>query len=100
RVPPTPHLFAYTTLFRPELLLDEPGLAACYSAAAQGLSVSAERAGKPQLRLVFGTGTAPERAELEPDEPVADHRGINVHAKQSVDRKSTRLNSSHVKISY
>lgn len=73
-----------------ELLLDEPGLAACYSAAAQGLSVSAERAGKPQLRLVFGTGTAPERAELEPDEPVADHRGINVHAKQSVDGRDRR----------
>jgi hypothetical protein len=45
----------------PELALDEPGLAACYdpwksptggAAAAQGLSVSGDRAGQPPLRLI------------------------------------------------
>jgi hypothetical protein len=34
----------------PELLFDEPGLAACYTAAAQGIGVSGERAGQPALR--------------------------------------------------
>jgi hypothetical protein len=34
---------------RPELVLDEPGLASCYAAAAQGISVSGERAGLPEL---------------------------------------------------
>src|SRR5688572_5425812 len=31
----------------PALCLDEPGLAACYAAAAQGVAVSGERAGQP-----------------------------------------------------
>lgn len=31
----------------PELLLDEPGLASCYAAAARGISVSGERTGLP-----------------------------------------------------
>jgi hypothetical protein len=44
----------------------------------------------PQLRLVFGTGAVPERAEQNPDEPVAEHRGVNVHAKQSVDGRDRR----------
>ena len=74
----------------PELCSDEPGLASCYAAAAQGISVSGERAGKPQLRLVFGTPAAPERAEQDPDEPVAEHRGVNVHARQSVDGRDRR----------
>jgi hypothetical protein len=73
----------------PELLSDEPGLASCYAAAAQGISVSGERAGLPQLRLVFGTGDAPQ-AEQDPDEPVAEHRGVNVHAKQCVDGRDRR----------
>jgi hypothetical protein len=29
----------------------------------------------PLLRLVFGTGAAPESAEPASDEPVAEHRG-------------------------
>lgn len=53
----------------PELLLEEPGLACCDAAAARGLSVSGERAGLPQLRLVLGTAAAPERAQQDPDEP-------------------------------
>ena len=55
----------------PELLLDEPGLAACYAAAAQGIGVSGERAGLPVLRLVFGTQPVAERAEPGSGEPVA-----------------------------
>lgn len=74
----------------PELVLDEPGLASCYAAAAHGVSVSGERAGLPELRLVFGTPAAPEKAAQDPDEPVAEHRGVNVHARQSVDGRDRR----------
>jgi hypothetical protein len=63
---------------------DEPTLAAYYAAAAQGISVAGERAGKPTLRLVVSDGPTPTRTE-DDDEPVAEVRGINVHAKQRVD---------------
>lgn len=53
-----------------------------------------DASGLPQLRLVFGTAPAPspapERAERNPDGPVAEHRGINIHAKQSVDGRDRR----------
>jgi len=39
--------------------LEQPGLFACYEAAARGLSVSGERAGRPALRLVVGPGPVP-----------------------------------------
>jgi hypothetical protein len=45
---------------QPELALEEPGLAAGYAAAAQGLSVTGDRAGQPPLRLI--TGRQPEPA--------------------------------------
>ena len=69
----------------PDLVLDQPGLAACYAAAARGVGVSGERAGLPVLRLVFGTQPGAERAEPGSGEPIAEHRGVNVHAKQCVD---------------
>jgi hypothetical protein len=76
----------------PELLFDEPGLAACYAAAAQGIGVSGERAGQPVLRLVFGEPASDRAALTEPgtDEPVAQHWGINVHAKECVDGRDRR----------
>jgi hypothetical protein len=76
----------------PELTLDEPGLAACYAAAAQGISVSGDRAGLPTLRLVFAAAPPPRGADTGPlaDEPVAEVRGINVHAKQVVDGRDRR----------
>jgi hypothetical protein len=75
-----------------ELTRDEPGLAACYAAAAQGVSVSGERAGLPTLRLVFPPEPPPRGADTGPlaDEPVAEVRGINVHAKQVVDGRDRR----------
>jgi hypothetical protein len=77
----------------PALLLAEPGLASCYAAAAQGISISGERAGLPQLRLVLGTATSSvSTAESEPrvDEPAAEHRGVNLHAKQCVDGRDRK----------
>ena len=89
----------------PEALsLQQPGLFACYEAAARGLSVSGERAGQPALRLVVGPGPAPgpPRARTpspEPDAPVAEALGVNVHAKQLVDgrdRKQLERLARHV----
>jgi hypothetical protein len=74
----------------PELLLDEPGLASCYAAAAQGIGVVGERAGQPALRLICGNQRPPESAEPGADTPVAEHRGVNVHAKQCVDGRDRR----------
>ncbi len=75
-----------------ELALDEPGLAACYAAAAQALFVSGDRAGLPTLWLVFPHEPPPRGADTGPlaDEPVAEVRGINVHAKQVVDGRDRR----------
>lgn len=75
----------------PELALDEPGLAACYAAAAQGVSVSGDRAGKPPLRLIASPDPpARPRAADATDEPIAEVRGINIHAAQVVDGRDRR----------
>jgi Putative transposase len=66
------------------LSVDEPTLAAYYAAAAQGISVAGERAGKPTLRLLISEGPTTKRT-VDNDEPFAEVRGINVHAKQLVD---------------
>jgi len=66
------------------LTADEPTLAVDYAAAAQGISVAGDRAGKPTLRLVVSDGPTSTRI-ADDDEPVAEVRGINVHAKQRVD---------------
>src|SRR5438445_5784530 len=69
--PPLSTLFPYTTLFRSQWL----------------------HAGAPYLR---------EHERLEVAQPVFDRRGVdrNRLRSDSVDRKSTRLNSSHANISY
>ena len=72
------------------LTLEEPGLAACYAAAAQGVSVSGDRAGQTTLRLVVSQD-APATGEVDgAEEPVAEVRGINVHAKQLVDGRDRK----------
>ncbi|MBK7583055.1 MAG: transposase [Myxococcales bacterium] len=75
----------------PELCFDEPGLAACYAAAAQGIGVSGERAGKPLLRLVV-PAELPERSRAADatDAPIAEVRGINLHAAQVIDGRDRR----------
>src|SRR5690606_42011788 len=88
-LPPRSTLFPYTTLFRSALseALDQPGPAGLPSALLQaaaelGASVRLQRHWMRLLRSGHPWRPA-----------VADHR----HPR---DRKSTRLNSSHVKISY
>lgn len=57
---------------------EQPALAACYGAAAQGVGLFGERAGEPTLRLVEPTSS---RAA----EPVAVVSGFNVHAALALD---------------
>src|SRR5690606_41349923 len=83
RRPPSSTLFPYTTLFRSRRLLQRgqpdrwPGRAGDHADGAGGL-----RAGRVRLRIG-------QRGVLRvPADPAG------------ADRKSTRLNSSHVKISY
>src|SRR5690606_41586328 len=93
RHPPRPTLFPYTTLFRsdaPRLrMADEP------RAAAAG-----ERTDLRQLGRLPRTGFA----AYDDDAVATDRLGDLVAASRNRqvvgDRKSTRLNSSHVKISY
>jgi len=72
----------------PELFNEEPGLAACYAAAAQGVSVSEDRAGLPPLRLVVSAD--PKPPTFDPANPVAEVGGVNVHARQVVDGRDRR----------
>ena len=72
----------------PELCDKEPGLAACYGAAAQGGCVSGDRAGLPPLRLI-ATGD-PKLPTDDPSDPVAEVRGVNLHARQVVDGRDRR----------
>lgn len=67
--------------------LEEPGLFACYQAAASGVAVSAERAGQPVLRLLVQSPKAPDRSmdDQPAGEPVAEALGVNLYAKQRVD---------------
>src|SRR3712207_8684948 len=74
RRPPRSTLFPYTTLFR---------------------SPPRDR---PQEEQVVATRFAErERVDVQ---PVADHRRVRPRELRLLDRKSTRLNSSHANISY
>src|SRR5690606_41195966 len=90
RRPPSPTLFPYTTLFRSSRHLHRSG----------GFSAN-QPAGRDRCRgSAFGHHRPASEAEpsfLRPGGPV--RRG-SVCRGVDRDRKSTRLNSSHVKISY
>jgi len=72
-----------------ELQLTHPALGACYDAAAQGIAVSGERAGKPMLRLMTGDAEQATASDL-PEEPVAEVRGINLYGRQRIDGRDRR----------
>jgi hypothetical protein len=73
----------------PELAVDEPTLAVLYGAAAQGIGVSGDRAGLPPLRLITAPPDRPQARDVT-DAPIAEVRGINVHAAQVVDGRDRR----------
>jgi hypothetical protein len=58
-------------------LAEQPALSGCAGAAARGVDLVGERAGRPTLRLLD-----PDRAR--PGEPVADVVGFNVHAARAI----------------
>src|SRR5690625_7020049 len=84
RHPPIPPSFPYTTLFRSGLYLGVVG-----QPDPGGVLLSAQ-----QLR--DGPAGAPQRQILEVFADVEQPQ----HGQRDQDRKSTRLNSSHVAISY
>ena len=60
----------------PKLCSDEPGLAACYAAAARGGAASGDRAGLPPLRLLVSP--APAVSEIhDKNDPSAELRGVS-----------------------
>src|SRR5207302_11068552 len=89
RPPPTPTLFPYTTLFRSEIARRAGRLDAPAELVEDG--------GRSSDILETDVADA-EIGDLVEDRKAILHRQIV--ARSSTDRKSTRLNSSHVKISY
>ena len=62
-----------------DLLQDaQPGLFACYQAAAAGIGISGERAGKSLMRLMVSPGalTAKPAAPDQPEQPIATALGV------------------------
>src|SRR3712207_6851974 len=87
RRPPRSTLFPYTTLFR---------------SPRKGIGVGAARhhgrlAGMHVGRVVFQTAVHRDRAGIDVDAVV---RAVARDQPEPIDRKSTRLNSSHANISY
>src|SRR5690349_23159536 len=85
RRPPRPTLFPYTTLFRSGVDVDLGGLA----------DIHVGEVGFLVIGLDEGGGAAHDGDHRH----VGDHRGADLQPV-GLDRKSTRLNSSHVEISY
>src|SRR5690606_41238011 len=89
-LPPAPPFFPYTPLFRSETISAE-------SESDPPLSLAAYTR---KLRMLFMEATAQLRA-LDPGQPPLRIETAEDHELYAaLDRKSTRLNSSHVKISY
>src|SRR5207249_11744696 len=98
--PPTPSLFPYTTLFRSR---DPASLLAAKTRLSRRRQLprlhgrNRGRAGaRGLLRAQAGTGH--ESADRERARPLFAQNGIRAIGRRSADRKSTRLNSSHVSI--
>src|SRR3712207_7522706 len=86
RRPPRSTLFPYTTLFRSLQL--RPGLLDRVQVRRAGREVAVTQPGPVEGRA--------DRLGLVRGQVVHDHNGI----RPPLDRKSTRLNSSHANISY
>src|SRR5256885_11738880 len=93
RRPPRSPLFPYTTLFRSAIAKRfELGGAGDARHAGRGRAVSAERVGCAVRTIARGPGFRVATGGRK--------RGSTSHARATADRKSTRLNSSHLVISY
>src|SRR5690606_39675343 len=94
-----PTLFPYTTLFRSTLLSHGGELTAEVRAAVAELRDAAAHVVLATGRSVQGTLPVARQLGLS-DVPAVCSNGAVCLALAGGDRKSTRLNSSHVKISY
>src|SRR5690606_40052623 len=98
RRPPRPTLFPYTTLFRSDLLRTLLLELAGWQASGESTFIARERhliaLRAAQAHLEAAEAHARERAQQ------LDLFAEELRLAQERDRKSTRLNSSHVKISY
>ncbi len=74
----------------------QPGLFACYQAAAGGIAVSGERACKPLLRLMLSPGAMTDKPSNPepPEQPIATALGVNLYAKQLVDGRDRATGAS------
>src|SRR5690606_40049554 len=99
RAAPTHHLFPYTTLFRSREWLDiGDELEVRCEREALGLSIEGMITLRARIERVDEVSTARHifaASLVDPPEPALRDQRIVLE-----DRKSTRLNSSHVKISY
>src|SRR3712207_7278639 len=95
RRPPRSTLFPYTTLFRSE---GQAGVVGVAAAVERGGRVAAALPVLPRLAAEGGAPGEPVRHRGVRPGPAPVH-GVG-HAARAVDRKSTRLNSSHANISY
>src|SRR3989442_6354554 len=84
RRPPRSTLFPYTTLFR-----SRPGRPGNWVSIGEGIS--------PKEWKVLRTSALPVQGDVLATWPTA---GLPEGSVYTIDRKSTRLNSSHVRISY
>src|SRR5690606_41445079 len=91
RRPPRSTLFPYTTLFRSP---DNDPRGAWASIDLTGLATKEQR---PNLHYDI---IDPKTGNAYPPNPKRGWSKSKSRIKQMIDRKSTRLNSSHVKISY
>src|SRR5690606_42022807 len=92
--PPRSTLFPYTTLFRSARLGGGTRFFALMAAQEPG----DPRDQAPDARRELEDGRQPRRRERRLDQQGLGREAVGDH--QRLDRKSTRLNSSHVKISY
>src|SRR5690606_42101632 len=87
-------LFPYTTLFRSAFLHFKIYILQRPHITIRCLAATVIHSTNFQIRILFSPNTVPEPVEVV-------RQRARAHQAQSVlDRKSTRLNSSHVKISY
>src|SRR5690606_41531313 len=91
RVPPTSTLFPYTTLFRSKI---------CYESAFPEFMAGAIGADAPGKVIVILSQDSWFGRSRQPYQHLWQSALRAVENRVPVDRKSTRLNSSHVKISY
>src|SRR5204863_10121763 len=96
RPPPRPTLFPYTTLFRSGLAVEVVRRVARQFEGEIAPAVEVERA--PGVHVVHVP--LPLLADRQPAFALGVFQAIDDAAPVAGDRKSTRLNSSHVEISY